>query len=101
MVEGEDFKGKNFEQIVEIFLAWQPFDEAITTAWMFCVSAGAMRDLYIPSAQHNSEYAEYLISKGYNKKEVLQVTGISKCTLGRIVSKMQNPPINDAKNTAK
>lgn len=99
MVEGQEFKGKSFEGIVEIFLMWQPFDEAITTAWMFCVSARGMGEIRIPSAQHNSEYAEYLLHKGYNKDEVLQVTGISKCTLNRIIANMQNTPRNEQQNS--
>lgn len=101
MVENGEFKGKNFELIVEIFLRWQPFDEAITTAWMFCVSAGCVGELYIPTTQHNTEYAEFLLSKGYNAEEVMIVTGISKRTVGRVLENMQNPPKNATKNIAK
>jgi len=100
MVENGEFKGKSFELIVEIFLEWQTFDEAITTAWMFCVSAGRIGELSIPCVQHNSEYAEFLISKGYKPEDVLKVTGISKRTLARIIKECQNTPQNAEKNIA-
>lgn len=96
MVKDGEFKGKSFELIVEIFSAWMPFDKAITNAWMFCVAASGMGEIRVPSSQHNSEYAEYLISKGYSKDQVIQVTGVSKCTMQRIVCRMQNTPRNES-----
>jgi|GEM_PF-5381291 hypothetical protein len=84
--EQQEFKGNTFEQITEVFLHWMPFDQAITTAWLFCHYSGAI-ELSIPKKQHDTEYAEYLVSKGYSDDDVMLVTGVSRMTICRIRTK--------------
>lgn len=87
MVENGELKGNTFEMIVDIFMKFFPFDQAVTIAWMFCKAATGetgshtSMKLEIPVKQPDVEFAEYMVSKGFTNEEIKHTTRLNIRTI--------------------